>query len=264
MNERPVSPPSARPPPLSPSAVQSLPEPQGFWRRWIAYRRQNRLAKIQHGVHPNPNRLLTVLLVILAVAFLGSLTYAVIVIAQVAHTFQSFGNNAEGVLSKTGDVISAHPELGMALLQEKPEVIMATLAKQASADAAVDGSFTSHFTTRTDRSLEKQDLTCIDQYSYLTLSVNATSYWESKERLNDLGCTDYHEDPAVTYNATIYDPKTGEPTNHTWTDPAVEYYKCPVHNCAMVEKDRTMSDQMIPDRLDISTVHASFDGRPAK
>ena len=239
------------------------PEKKGFFRRWVEYRRENRLKKIEKGMHWNPNVFFITIVALACVFVIALCVYAAIFIHTLGGTLQSFGDNIDHAAVKAGDIIQENPAVGMALLQQKPEVIFATLAAQTSAGTKVEGKFTSHFTTTTSRSLEKVDLTCIDKFSYVDLDANASRNIVEKQRLLDDGCAVYASEPAKTKEVLIPGAKEGEPTSvqHEQVAPAVDHYKCPMRNCELREKQEVLPDTIIPERLDVTSVQAKFDGR---
>ena len=109
------------------------------------------------------------------------------------------------------------------------------------------GSFDGRFTTKIDRTLEKVNLSCIDEYQYRT-SINPEGYIPNSEdyvnqvrwfeQLKDMGCSAYR----VAGN--------------------VSYFKCPKHNCPMKEVDAEKSGSFIPQRVILNNIgmDASFNG----
>lgn len=55
-----------------------------------------------------------------------------------------------------------------------------SLATELNANAHVQGSFSGHFENKQEAYLEKADLTCIDQYSYGTVTHSSNGHIERK------------------------------------------------------------------------------------
>ncbi len=146
----------------------------------------------------------------------------------------------EGFSKPFAQVFEANPEIMFALNEDLPvEALYLTLAKQMSAEANVD--FNGYFTTRTERSLEKVNLSCINKYQIEPHSYenNPLRKFEFEVRVNNAGCQ------------IIWTNKTGGIID--------AIIKCPLKNCEQKEIQRIVMDEFIPKNINIERVKIEGD-----
>lgn len=178
---------------------------------------------------------------------------AIAVFYGVNATAQTFIKNNPELLSVIGlmdSSASGNQEMTQALL----------LAKYAKGSfdgtGQVDGSFKGRFTTTKVRSLEKVNLSCIDEYEYgqfTELDENRPSLtMESfKGKLSDMNCNIFLTHSIINK----YDDDTkGQ----------ISFYKCPVHNCKMREVSTEAAGEFIPESIDVRKVQAGVNSEIGK
>lgn len=155
----------------------------------------------------------------------------------------SLSNAASDVGQSVVTAFEKNPELMFAFNNDLPqEALYFAILKYMSAEASVD--FYGYFTTKTIRSLEKVNLSCMDKYQYRT-SLQPDFYTKNTEnyirqikwfeQLKDIGCSQYH----IVGNLT--------------------YFKCPLRNCEHKEVTRIINDEFIPQRIGVKKV--SIEGK---
>jgi hypothetical protein len=152
--------------------------------------------------------------------------------------------------------LASSPEVPLALSGNVDEnLLLLSILKNfdASADidlgADVDMEFNGHWPEKYERQLEKVNLSCVDQYTYLSHQspesynadssgyVNALEFFESA---NDQGCMIYGSAGNVTL------------------------FKCPKRNCRMREISvETSAEDFIPTDISITKVSAEAGGKYA-
>lgn len=144
-------------------------------------------------------------------------------------------------------------------------VILSAL-KQMSANGKVDMTYNANFTTVVDRSLEKVNLSCVDEYDYYKIETKVTTVQQQPGIVyrpsNNVSITLY----STTY---IIKSQTGEKESkedgmiidQRMVDQGCvkfhmeaqdgQYYKCPRRNCAMKEINTVRSGGMLPISLQV-------------
>ena len=140
---------------------------------------------------------------------------------------------------------SNNPEIGLAYLfkdsYDGESVVQASLLKQAQGKGNLDLDFRGTWTTKTVRELQKKDLTCIDEYEYVTLE-NPDKF--SNVKFEDRGCKFVDIEHAEYGNVKL--------SNETL------YYKCPLFNCERIEVQRNVSGDFIPESIIVT--HVDIEG----
>lgn len=204
--------------------------------------------KIQNG-YKTINWTQLIIVVIVSVVLTAG-TFAILATWFSNTLMLAIATGMEGISKPFAQVVEANPEIIFALNDDLPkEALYLTLVKQMSAEANIN--FNGYFTTITERSLEKVDLTCIDKYSYIHLGKqknNPTGYISPTtiEQLNDNGCS------KINVNERDY-PSFYKP-NNTNPEENLIYYKCPLRNCEQREVQRIVMDEFIPQRIGITKV----------
>ena len=131
------------------------------------------------------------------------------------------------------------PELMFAMSEDIPiELGYFMIARQMSLES--DMKFQGYFTTKTERSLENVNLSCIEKYNYLTeynpdhFELNTGRHIEQIilfEELKDKECIKFN----IMANLT--------------------YFKCPKRNCEQQEINRIVLDQFIPKSVEINKIN---------
>lgn len=143
------------------------------------------------------------------------------------------------------EVSVANPEIFMAAIDESGTLPIMSMAREMSGAFSIDGSFKGSFTTKTERYLEKVNLSCIDEYVYVSeANINHIPVSDGKhnavreqlEQYTDKGCKMYYQ----TKNFTLL--------------------KCPKHNCAMKEVTRVVPDEFLPESVDLQKIQAEAGG----
>lgn len=127
-------------------------------------------------------------------------------------------------------------------------VLTAFLSKymQGSFDGngQVDGSFKGRFTTVMVRSLEKVNLSCIDEYEFVkgnnypyATEGNFIGSLEFKSRLQNRGCTELGSAGTILL------------------------WKCPLHNCQMREVTREFAGTFIPESIEVRKIQAGVNSK---
>ena len=179
-----------------------------------------------------------------------------IIIISLAVLLVNFSKDvSDGASSVFSSMMDKNPELFLQIGDNPLNddyLLGYTLLK--SKDIELNGNFKARPLTKMERSLEKKDLTCIDEYEYVTAgytSQTSTSDWhyltvvnlsylqqtkmtpidvEQIARYNDLGCTEYGSDGTKSY------------------------LKCPLYNCEMIEVKREVPYGWAVDSLEVSSI----------
>lgn len=182
---------------------------------------------------------LLICLTVLGSAFFISVSYGV----------KSLSNSMESA-------IKSNPELGLYLEQAygsysiNNDIITLSLLKQLDVDA--QGEFYGEFETKKVRSIEKEDLSCVDKFNYkyitrvteankMTLSEEEAqskeSLWDvliEHQQMKDNGCTE-----VITSGINLK---------------KVMLYRCPQRNCKIIEVSYDEPISFVPKHIKVSSV----------
>jgi hypothetical protein len=244
--------------------------------------REQWLADINNKA-PKQYPVLKGILIFLVVILVCITVIVSVLLIGLTNSIHSLSGTASNLFSAAGSQISAtvkdNPELGMAALtnnmysSDQRQAMLLTIAKQMSADGKVDLTFNANFTTLTKRHLERQNLSCIDEYDYYKITTKVTPVQQQP------GWNYYNpniNNTAIYYTSTyvITGPSGQKETsedNLILTEKMVDkgcitfhmeassgqYYKCPKRNCAMKEVDDLTPGNFIPSNLQIRSLQAS-------
>lgn len=175
-----------------------------------------------------------------------------------------------GVSSTVGVAIKNNPELlsaaWMSNSASEQDIMTLLLAKYVKGGfdgtGQIDGSFTGRFTTVNARSLEKVNLSCVDEYDYQIVTtpqspvgVFAANAVIGRNRFLDKGCAELgrFSPPDVFENGMII------AYNNSYV-----VVRCPLNNCAMREVDAEKAGEFIPEKVDIRKIQAGVSSQIGK
>lgn len=232
-----------------------------FFREWLKHRREVKVKRIEGKQTWNWSNIVLSVVCIVVVLLIG----VVVVLATALHTVQAAFYKASGdVMNLVGD----HPTLAAAAFAEADNDLgddawMVAFLTELSAQGKVQGSFRGHWTMKHERYLEKENLSCIDNFTYETLNYSLPSS-EFKAANHDLiyvrGCSKFDAEAELARQMVIYDENMTRTETTKTIDEGSSVWKCPVHNCAMIEKVRTLQGAFIPESVQVNSIEASYSG----
>ena len=211
-----------------------------FFEKMLNHRREVKKIKARNKTSFNWTMFLIFLVIILLLVPLTIYVTTLFVLGSSINSLgDSFANSPSWV--ELGKQIGNNPELGMVVLTEDSrhqyELTGLTLLKQMFVSGALDtnvvGNFEARFTTKKERTLEKIDLNCVDEYNYLAVDTNISLSVIRTQQMVDEGCTQFSADGIVSY------------------------YKCPKRNCKMREVSYEHLNDIIPTKLALSNIKLS-------
>ncbi len=195
--------------------------------------------KIEHNYKTiNWTQLISIILICLVIT-IGISSFGFVWLMK--SVSNAFSNSVVGVAENIGVALTESPEIAFALSNDIPEeAVYLSLLKQMDTDIDID--FNGYFTTVNERSLEKVNLSCIDEYRY---------FWtHNEETFNCTACD------SISYKNLVLKNEERIDQGCVVFDEKGDYFlwKCPLRNCQQREVIRVLHDEFIPTKIAVHRV----------